>query len=77
MLFLSGVFFSLSTMPSWLQGVAEFLPLTHFAASLRAVMTEAASFGDIGYHLCIMLAWAAVFVATATATFSFQERDSA
>jgi ABC-2 type transport system permease protein len=77
MLFLSGVFFRLSSMPSWLQGFAEFLPLTHFAASLRAVMTEAASLGDIGYNLCIMLAWSAVFLATALVTFSFQERDSA
>ena len=38
MMFLSGVFFPIETMPDWLQPVSNILPLTYFAEGLRDSM---------------------------------------
>lgn len=38
MMFLSGVFFPIETMPDWLQPVSSVLPLTYFAEGLRDSM---------------------------------------
>ncbi|WP_407272756.1 ABC transporter permease [Radiobacillus sp. PE A8.2] len=38
MMFLSGVFFPIETMPEWLQPVSHVLPLTYFAQGLRDSM---------------------------------------
>ena len=38
MMFLSGVFFPIETMPEWLQPVSNILPLTYFADGLRESM---------------------------------------
>ncbi|MBM7621214.1 ABC-2 type transport system permease protein [Bacillus tianshenii] len=38
MMFLSGVFFPVETMPGWLQPLSNVLPLTHFAEALRQSM---------------------------------------
>ena len=75
-LFLGGVFFSIDNMPHWLQVVSKLLPLTHFANAIRDVMTKGAGFGAIGWDILIMAIWAAVLIAIATVTFSFQEKDN-
>jgi ABC-2 type transport system permease protein len=38
MMFLSGTFFAIAMMPSYLQTVAQFLPLTYFSEGLKAAM---------------------------------------
>jgi ABC-2 type transport system permease protein len=38
MMFLSGVFFPIETMPDWLQPISNLLPLTYFAEGLRDSM---------------------------------------
>lgn len=38
MMFLSGIFFPIETMPEWLQPVSNILPLTYFAEGLRDSM---------------------------------------
>jgi ABC-2 type transport system permease protein len=38
MMFLSGVFFPVETMPDWLQPISNLLPLTYFAEGLRDSM---------------------------------------
>ena len=77
MLFLGGTFFPISGMPSWLQAVAKFLPLSFFTTSLREVMTKDASLGMIKWDLLGMLVWATLLIGTATVTFGFQERENA
>ncbi len=77
MLFLGGSFFSISSMPGWLQSVAKFLPLSFFTTSLREVMTKDAGFGEIKWQLLGMLAWGIVLITISTFTFSFQERENA
>ncbi len=75
MLFLGGVFFSISNMPMWLQHIAKFLPLTFFSTALRSVMTKTATFGDIKWDLLGMAVWAVILIGAATFSFRFQEKE--
>jgi ABC-2 type transport system permease protein len=77
MMFLGGTFFAVSNMPSWLQAVARLLPLTFFSDAVRKIMTEGAGLVQLKWDFVGMLAWAAILIALATVTFSFQEKDSA
>jgi len=77
MLFLGGSFFPISTMPTWLQAFAKFLPLTFFSTALRDVMTKGAGFVEISHNLLFMIIWAVILITLATQAFGFQERDSA
>ncbi len=76
MLFLGGTFFPLSSMPQWLQRIAQYLPLTYFSSALREVMTRNAGFSGIKADVWWMLGWAVVLVILANITFSFEERRS-
>jgi ABC-2 type transport system permease protein len=60
MTILSGVFFSWTRFPHWLQRVVEFLPLTLLCDSLRAVSSEGAGFAQVAPKLALLLAWGAM-----------------
>jgi ABC-2 type transport system permease protein len=74
MLFLGGTFFPLDIMPTWLQSIVQYLPLTYLSDALRSVMTEGASFTAISHDLFWMLGWSAVLVFLANFTFGFEEK---
>ncbi len=57
MTILSGVFFSWTRFPHWLQPVVKFLPLTLVCDSLRAVSSEGAGLVQIAPKLLALLAW--------------------
>lgn len=59
MMFLSGVFFPLEMMPSWLQPVSLVLPLTYFVDALRDSMVYAIGpvSADLWIAVGIMLLW--------------------
>jgi len=77
MLLLGGVFFSIPSMPQWLQHVAKFLPLTFLSSALRNVMTKGAGIVDIKWDILGMLVWVAILITLAVITFSFQEKEGA
>lgn len=77
MMFLGGTFFSVSSMPAWLQAVAKFLPLTFFSSALREVMTKGTGISGIGWDILGMVVWGAILITIATVTFRFQEKDGA
>ncbi len=77
MLFLGGIFFSVSNMPSWLQHIAKVLPITFFSTAMREVMTKGATFGDIKMNILGMFIWGVILMTLATFAFRFQEKDSA
>lgn len=62
MMFLSGIFFPVETMPEWLQPVSNMLPLTYFADGLRDSMVYETSIASSTIWICvgIMVAWGAV-----------------
>ena len=74
MLFLSGVFFPTNAMPSWLQSVVNYLPLTHFAHAMREVVGNGSGLTVIAHDLYWMIGWAAVLVFLANLTFGFEEK---
>lgn len=62
MMFLSGVFFPVETMPTWLQPVATVLPLTYFVEGLREGMVYATGLGsvDLWIGFGVLALWGAV-----------------
>lgn len=62
MMFLSGVFFPVETMPSWLQPVAVVLPLTYFVDGLREGMVYASGLftAKLWIGFGILAAWGIV-----------------
>jgi len=60
MTILSGVFFSWTRFPSWLQPVVEYLPLTLVCDTLRAVSSEGAGIVQVAPKLCTLLGWGVV-----------------
>ncbi|MET3698046.1 ABC-2 type transport system permease protein [Bacillus oleivorans] len=62
MMFLSGIFFPVETMPDWLQPVSNVLPLTYFVDGLRDAMVYQTGIatGSFWIGLGIVMAWGLV-----------------
>ncbi len=76
MLLLGGTFFSIDSMPTWLQFISKLLPLTYFANALRDIMVRGVGFGGILYNLGWMIGWGIVLLLLAVLTFSLDEKRS-
>ncbi len=59
MMFVSGVFFPIETMPWIFQKIAYILPLTYVNDALRAVMLKGAGVGDIWIDIVVLLGFTA------------------
>ncbi|MEW9051216.1 MAG: ABC transporter permease [Neobacillus sp.] len=59
MMFLSGVFFPVETMPEWLQPVSNVLPLTYFAEGLRDSMVYSTGLftGTLWFGIGVLVIW--------------------
>ena len=73
LMFLSGAFFPIDSMPGWLQPVADLLPLTPLINSMRAIALQDAGITDIGSELALIGAWIVVGLGLARITFRFTE----
>lgn len=51
---LSGVFFSVNNLPTWLANISSFLPLTALNNSLRKIALEGLSISDLGFEMSVM-----------------------
>jgi ABC-2 type transport system permease protein len=71
MMFLSGVFFPTDTLPSILQSVVRFLPLTPLIDALRTVSLEGLSITETGPQLLLLGSWVLASFAIAGAAFRF------
>lgn len=62
MMFLSGIFFPIETMPDWLQPVSNVLPLTYFAEGLRDSMVYDTSLmsNTLWMGIGVLVAWGVV-----------------
>jgi ABC-type multidrug transport system permease subunit len=65
----SGVFFSSSRFPGWLQPAIHALPLTALVDGLRRVSTEGAALGAVATELSVLLVWGAVALGVALRIF--------
>ncbi|WP_328430195.1 ABC transporter permease [Streptomyces sp. NBC_00443] len=74
MAFLSGSFFPLDLMPSWLQTISRALPLRYFNDAVSASLTGNGSLGDIGIGCASLVGFTVVFAAIGLKTFRWSNR---
>jgi ABC-2 type transport system permease protein len=76
MAILSGTFFSTKSYPSFLQAVAEILPLTHFTKLTRDVMVHDQYFWSDAGAVAVVALWGAVGLVGAMRGFRWQPRGA-
>jgi len=72
MMFLSGVFFPTFLMPEFLQNITKFIPLTPVIDAVRLIITEGASYADLGQQFAIMVGWTVVIYVIAFKVFRWE-----
>lgn len=72
MLFLSGTFFPRFGMPTWLQHVSDFLPLTPVIDGIRLLTAQGMHLTDLGHQLALMAVWAVIIYAVAFSVFRWE-----
>jgi len=70
MMFVSGVFYPIETMPWIFQKIAYLLPLTYVNDALRAVMLKGAGVGDIWIDIVVLAGFIALFFALGVTQFN-------
>jgi ABC-type polysaccharide/polyol phosphate export permease len=65
----AGIFFSVDRFPQVFQPAIQLMPLTPLIQTLRRVMLEGASLGDLGIQLALIAAWSVVTFALALRWF--------
>jgi ABC-2 type transport system permease protein len=61
MMFVSGVFYPIETMPWILQKLAYIFPLTYLNDAMRGVMLKGQTLGDVWFDLAILVGYTLVF----------------
>ena len=61
MMFVSGIFYPIETMPWILQKLAYIFPLTYLNDAMRGIMTQGKNLGDVWVDLAVLLGFALVF----------------
>lgn len=69
MLFLSGVFFPILMMPSFMQSISKIIPLTYAITALRKVMVLGAGIPDIKNEIIILLIFGIVTLSVSVPVF--------
>jgi ABC-2 type transport system permease protein len=69
MMFLSGIFFPITSLPGWLQTLVHVLPLTWLTDALHRVMNDGVGLGDVALDCLVLAAWAVVTFGLATWRF--------
>jgi ABC-2 type transport system permease protein len=70
MMFVSGVFYPLATMPWIFQKIAYLVPLTYANDALRSVMLKGAGLGDIWVDVAVLAGFTIVFFALGVTKFN-------
>ncbi len=69
---LSGTFFSTDSLPTWLQPIANNLPLSYFNMAVRKITTEGGSLSETTPYIIGLLIWGAVMYILAARTFKWE-----
>ena len=72
LMFMSGVFFPMDSLPAVLRYVIEYLPLAPLLEMFRSVALESGVFWDYPLQLAIVAAWIAASAIVAMRTFRFR-----
>lgn len=69
---LSGTFFSTDSLPSWVQPIANNLPLSYFNIAMRKVTSEGLSLFEVWPYLLGLILWGTVMYLLAAKTFKWE-----
>ncbi|MEM3342652.1 MAG: ABC transporter permease [Thermoplasmata archaeon] len=69
MMFLSGVFFPVQQMPSFMQVLSKFLPLTYATTALRKVMVLGAGITSVWKELVVLVCFGTILLAISVPVF--------
>jgi ABC-2 type transport system permease protein len=72
LMFLTGVFFPTYLMPTWLQHVSTYLPLTPVIDGMRMIITENKGLLELGPQLGLIGIWAVIIYAIAFRVFRWE-----
>lgn len=72
MMFLSGLFFPVDMMPSWIKPVINAMPLTYLADGLRQIMVGAIPLHSLQIDLIVLVAWLVVCAVLAVRFFRWE-----
>ena len=73
---LGGVYYSTSVIPSWIQNISAFVPLTYGLRAIRRVLLTGASLADVWDDVMILSLFAAVLLAGGSVAFYVALRHS-
>ena len=71
-LFVAGVFYPLAGAPIWLQKLSIVMPLTYFSSSLRGLMAEGQTLGQVTPDVLVLLGVGLLVLLVAVRTFRFE-----
>jgi ABC-2 type transport system permease protein len=72
MMFLSGIFFPVDSLPEQVGAVTQFLPLTYLADGMRSAAIDGAAMTELGPELIGLGIWTAAIFMIATRTFKWE-----
>lgn len=72
MLFLSGIFFPLDSMPDWIRPVVSAMPLTYLGDAMRQLMVGGAPVHSMALNLGVLAAFLVVFFGLAVRLFKYE-----
>ena len=72
MMFLSGIFFSFTFLPGFLQTIARLMPLTYLADAMRQVMVNGTQVAPLGLDIAVLAGWLVVCLGIAARTFRWE-----
>ena len=76
MLFLSGTFFAIDSLPTWLQGITRILPLRYLVDALREPMMRGNGIDSTWVDLLVLLGVFVVAMAVAVRFFKWEARPT-
>jgi ABC-2 type transport system permease protein len=72
MMFLSGIFFSFTFLPEFLQTIARFLPLTYLGDALRQVMVNGTPVASLEFDILVLVGWLVVCLGISARYFRWE-----
>ncbi|MHC4777882.1 MAG: ABC transporter permease [Planctomycetota bacterium] len=73
-LLLSGVYYEIEVLPSWLAPLAKLCPGTYALRSVRGAILDGATLGDLKWDLLILLVSGAILIPAGLLVFRFAEQ---
>ena len=73
-LLVSGVYYSVGTLPGWLQAISRLSPATYLLDAVRKTLIHGAGVGDVAGDVAVMIAFALVLTPLSIAVFAAAER---